>query len=675
MAISIIIIFLVALGGLGITYLFPGDGPLLNRLAAGNIIGAAIFGLAGFILASFFGLSAMTASAALLITLIPLALFTNKERRALLRRDWQRARGKLDGANFKKMLRFAYYLFFLLLFWFFFERAMIETGRGILTGASQNLGDLPYHLGAIFGFTDGQNFPPQNPSFSGARFTYPFIADLLTACFAKLGADIRTAIMIQDVSWAFSLLVILEGFTAKLTGSKLAGKIAPLLLFFSGGFGFLWFFKDYWGQAQGIGEFLWHLPRDYTISDQFRWGNSMVTLFMTQRSLLLGMPLTLIALGYLWDVFTAGKEFYRDGQDKAGFSIKGFPLAGLAVGLLAGMLPLIHLHSLAVLFITGVFLFIFKPDRWREWTAFAVGVGIIAVPELLWTMSGSATRTSEFFGWHFGWDSRDANFFKFWIKNTGILFPVLIAGMVLAYYSLKKGHLVEEEKGRKGEGEKRRKGEEEKAFDGVALLLFYIPFAVCFFVSNVAKLAPWEWDNIKVLIYWFIGSIPFIALALAWGLKKSPIWKTASIACLIVLTLAGALDVWRTASAQINIDVFDSDAVKVAEQIRQKTPPNALFLNAPTYNTAIALTGRRSLMRYIGHLMSHGIDYREREADLNRIYEGGGTADLFLRKYGIDYVLISPAEREAGGFKVNEDYFRKYPVAAESGQYRVYKVK
>jgi hypothetical protein len=678
MAISIIIIFLIALGGLGITYLFPGDGPLLNRLAAGNIIGAAIFGLAGFILASFFGLSAMTASAALLITLVPLALFTNKERRALLRRDWQRARGKMDGANFKKMLRFAYYVFFLLLFWFFFERAMIETGRGILTGASQNLGDLPYHLGAIFGFTDGQNFPPQNPSFSGARFTYPFIADLLTACFAKLGADVRTAIMVQDVSWAFSLLVILEGFTAKLTGSKLAGRIAPLLLFFSGGLGFLWFFKDYWGQAQGISEFLWHLPRDYTISDQFRWGNSMVTLFMTQRSLLLGMPLTLIALGYLWDVFTTGKEFYRDGQDrqdKAGFSIKGFPPAGLVVGLLAGMLPLIHLHSLAVLFITGVFLFIFKPERWREWTAFAVGVGIIAVPELLWTMSGSATRTSEFFGWHFGWDSRDANFFTFWIKNTGILFPVLIAGMVAAYYSLKKGHVVEEEKGRKGDGEKGRKGEEEKAFDGVALLLFYIPFAFCFFVSNVAKLAPWEWDNIKVLIYWFIGSIPFIALALARGLKKSPIWKTASIACLIVLTLAGALDVWRTASAQINIDVFDKDAVSVAEQIRQKTPPNALFLNAPTYNTAIALTGRRSLLRYIGHLMSHGIDYREREADLNRIYEGGGTADLFLRKYGIDYVLISPAEREAQGFKVNEDYFRKYPVAAESGQYRVYKVR
>jgi hypothetical protein len=339
--------------------------------------------------------------------------------------------------------------------------------------------------------------------------------------------------------------------------------------------------------------------------------------------------------------------------------------------LLAGTLPLIHLHSLAVLFIVGVFLFILKPERWREWIAFGVGTAIIAVPELWWSMAGSANRATEFFGWHFGWDSGDANFFKFWLKNTGIVVPVVLLGMVIAYKFLK---VPEDEKGRKGEEEKRSGGDEESD-RGMALLLFYLPFAFCFVVSNVAKLAPWEWDNIKVLIYWFIGSIPFMALAIAWGWKKSPVLKIIAIGCLIVLTLSGALDVWRTASGQISNDVFDKDAVKIAAQIKQKTPPNALFLNAPTYNSAIALTGRRSLMRYIGHLMSHGIDYREREGDLNRMYEGGATADLFLRKYDIEYVLISPLERQAQAFKVNEDYFRKYPVVAESGPYKVYKVK
>jgi hypothetical protein len=234
--------------------------------------------------------------------------------------------------------------------------------------------------------------------------------------------------------------------------------------------------------------------------------------------------------------------------------------------------------------------------------------------------------------------------------------------MVVAYKSLKGG-----------EKENRSGGVEEDL--GIMLLLFYLPFAFCFVVSNVAKLAPWEWDNIKVLIYWFVGSIPFIALALAWGWQKSSALKAVAIGCLLVLTLSGALDVWRVTSGAIKIDVFDADAVKIAEQIRLRTPPKALFLNAPTYNTAVVLSGRRSLLRYIGHLMSHGIDYREREADLNRIYEGTATADLFLRKYEIDYVLISPAERTAQAFRVNEDYFRKYPVVAESGEYKVYKVR
>jgi hypothetical protein len=141
----------------------------------------------------------------------------------------------------------------------------------------------------------------------------------------------------------------------------------------------------------------------------------------------------------------------------------------------------------------------------------------------------------------------------------------------------------------------------------------------------------------------------------------------------MVLTFAGALDVWRTASGQIKIRVFDKDAVQVAEQIKLSTEPRSLFLNAPTYNSAVVLSGRPSLMRYSGHLSSHGIDYGPREDDVKRIYLGGGVADILLRKYGIDNVLISPEELDK--LHANEEYFKKYPVIAEAGPYRVYKVK
>ena len=123
----------------------------------------------------------------------------------------------------------------------------------------------------------------------------------------KLGANVQSVMHLQNVAWAFSLLVILERFVFKFTNNKLAGKIAPALLFFSGGLGFLWFFKDFREQAKGFFDFIYSLPRDYTIGEKFRWGNSLVTLFMTQRSLLLGMPLTLIVVKKIWEIFEREK--------------------------------------------------------------------------------------------------------------------------------------------------------------------------------------------------------------------------------------------------------------------------------------------------------------------------------------------------------------------------------
>ena len=242
--------------------------------------------------------------------------------------------------------------------------------------------------------------------------------------------------LVQNVFFGFSLVVIFEKFVFKLTNNKLAGKIAPLILIFSGGLGFLWFAKDFWEGGKGLFEFLGNLPRDYTISDKFRWGNSLVVLFITQRSLLFGLPLTLIVLTKIWEIFASEKvENVKSekeiGQEKPNFfTFSHFHFSTFLVGLLAGTLPLIHAHSLFVLFIITACLFFFRPDKWREWISFGIGTAIVAIPALLWITTGSATHLSEFIAWHFGWDSREDNFLWFWLKNTGIFIPLLIGGIV-----------------------------------------------------------------------------------------------------------------------------------------------------------------------------------------------------------------------------------------------------
>lgn len=656
MLISIVLIALIAVAGMALTYLIADEETFMWRVSAGTIIGSAIFGTLLFVVASIAGLSSVTVAICLGLTCLPIGLYWRRDIRARFKHDRNRVGDKLQGATAEKLGRFLYYAFFLVVFWLFFERAYFQLADGIYTGGSQNYGDLPFHLGAIFSFTEGNNFPPQNPSWAGAKFAYPFISDLLTAAFMKFGADVKGAMLIQNVSWAFALLVLVERFTVKLTGSKLAGRFAPALLFFSGGMGFVWFFKDYWESGKSLIDMLLHLPRDYTISDNFRWGNSMVVLFLTQRSILLGMPLTIIVLDYLWRTFSRVETAYNEKMP----IIRRFSVP-ILIGVFAGMLPLIHLHSLAALFIVTAFLFAIQPTKWREWIAFGLGVSVIAVPELLWSITGTASDTTKFFDWHFGWDSRDTNILWFWFKNTGLLIPFIGLGIYL--YWTKPA----------AETPKKPVRNPPPAIDPKLLLFFYVPFILLFLIANIAKLAPWEWDNIKILIYWFIGSIPFVAYALARAWSGGTLLRAGTVAAMAVLTLSGSLDVWRTLSGQVNSRVFDADAIEIAEQIKRRTPPRSLILNAPTFNAPVVLTGRQSLMRYSGHLSSHGIDYRPRENDVKRIYEGGGVSEMLLKQYNIEYVLISPEERNT--LKANEEYFKKYPVAAEAGQIRLYRVK
>lgn len=664
---ALFLVVLISIGGFALTYLFAKDGTFLWRACAGNVIGSAVFGTVMFLVACVIGLNAATVTGTMLVTLLPLWLFADRERRAILRHDWAKAKGKLQGTDLAKILRFCYYAFFFILFLFFFDRAMVENAQGIFTGASNNLGDLPFHLGAIFSFTDGMNFPPENPSFAGAKFSYPFISDIVTAAFIKLGVGVRDAMYVQNFAWAFSLLVILERFVYKLANDRLAARFGPVLLFFSGGLGFLWFFSDFFAQSKGFVDFLWNLPGDYTIGKEFRWGNSLVVLFITQRSLLLGMPLTLVVLGKLWEIFSGETNEDELGDESP---MAGFNLSIFVVGILAGLLPLIHLHSLAVLFVVGVFLLIVCRKKWRVWVTFAAGVAVIAVPELIWALTGSASETADFIAWHFGFDKGETNIVWFWIKNTGLFIPLVAAGVWLA--NSMRGRTDEKPKETKRAKKGKKQADARVVPHPAPLLLFYVPFAFLFILANVAKLAPWEWDNIKVLIYWFVASIPFAAVVLSWMWRKGSAWRAVAVVCVLILTMAGALDIWRTVSQQVNYKAFDKDAVAVAEQVKLRTEPRALFVNAPTYNSAVVLTGRPSVMKYSGHLSSHGIDYAERESDVRAIYRGGDTAKELIREYGVQYVMVSPEE---GGMEINEAFFSQHPIIADAGQYRVYKVQ
>jgi hypothetical protein len=205
-------------------------------------------------------------------------------------------------------------------------------------------------------------------------------------------------------------------------------------------------------------------------------------------------------------------------------------------------------------------------------------------------------------------------------------------------------------------------------------LYFFLPFTLCFIAPNMFQMSPWIWDNIKVLFYWWVGSAPIIALLLAhlWRYREKAV-KTVAVVFLFMLTAAGAADVWGIVNGKTELGLWGRDNIAFAEVIKQKTPPRALLMHAPTFDTPVFLSGRQSLMGYPGHVWSHGIDPEQREAEIRSIYTGDPRGAELVTKYGVQYIVVGPQEENLPGF--NAALFSRYALIGQAGAYKLYQVK
>jgi hypothetical protein len=185
-------------------------------------------------------------------------------------------------------------------------------------------------------------------------------------------------------------------------------------------------------------------------------------------------------------------------------------------------------------------------------------------------------------------------------------------------------------------------------------------------------MAPWIWDNIKVLFYWWLASAPLIALLLARLWRQSGLQRALALVLFICLTLAGALDVTAIVLRSSKYGVFDTQGISFAELIKREVPPKSVVIHAPVHNHPVFLTGRRSLMGYPGHVWTHGLEFTQRESEIKRVYAGAPDAYAILRKYSVKYVVVGPLERNL--MNVNEQFFSQFQMVGEVGEYRLYKI-
>jgi hypothetical protein len=623
-------------GGTLATYFYDRRIPILWRLPSGICLGLSAIGLIGFVLASWLGLHTPALLIAGVLVLSPVALLIVGSYRRAVGADLaalRRSLSQLKQLRRGTLLRALAYALGMLLLWQVADRTMFVRSGGIYTGVSHNIGDLPFHLSVMNRFVYGQNFPPEHPSFAGTRFTYPFLTDFLGSMLMRAGMPVRTVIVWSTFLLCVVLAALMYRWTLSLTGSRTAAFVAPALTLMNGGLGWGIFIREV--MEPGGWAMVAHLSHDYTMTrdNTFRWGNLVTTLLVTQRGLLLGLPLALVVFQGWWQAISPSDDQRRDRR-----------LQMIAAGCAAGLLPLIHAHTYAVVLAMAACLAVITRDP-RLWMSFFVPSLALGLPQVWWVGQGGAVQSASFIAWSVGWDHGKQNVALFWLKNTGPIIPLIVIALCW------RG---------------------QRPLVPRTLLMFYLPFTLCFVVPNLLRLAPWIWDNIKVLTYWFVASVPIVALLLARLSQSGRPGQLLAAILFVTMTFSGALDLWRVAANGFQARVFNRQDVEFGAIVAQKTAPNSLILHAPTYNHPVVLTGRRSLMGYPGHIWSHGLQGGPREADIKRMYAGGAEAEALLERYAIDYVVIGPLEHRQ--VSPNEAFFERYALIGELGEYRLYRI-
>ena len=164
-------------------------------------------------------------------------------------------------------------------------------------------------------------------------------------------------------------------------------------------------------------------------------------------------------------------------------------------------------------------------------------------------------------------------------------------------------------------------------------LAFVIPATALFIFACLVKTAPWEWDNIKLIIWSYLIVLPFL-----WSEMVSRwVFPIRAVVCVALfgsgfVTLFGGMAAGRTGFGLANR--AELDAIGVA--LRQ-LPADARFATFPVYNHPVLLQGRKVVLGYPGHVWTQGFQYGEESAKLTALMQGApdwkGKAEALRTRY------------------------------------------
>ena len=510
-------------------------------------------------------------------------------------------------------------------------------------------------------FALGHNFPPEHPFFPGEFIRYHFLFWFQTANLEFLGLNPVWSINTLSVLSLLALLVQIMTLGEALFASRVVGRIAALLFFFSSSLSYLPFLKAQSGFRSALNSIVHgtdFLSSGYPYRGE-TWGVLSANVFAYQRHLISGIGLLVAVLIFVIDrhrkVRTAEVEpqlsiaAAQDEIEPAAI-VEGEPAptinaeshsveevaagnapardcaAWIFCGVIIGLLPYWNSPTyLAALVIFGCVL-LFLPLRLR--TASLIGAAIVVgLPQVLWLRSGNVAGYSLF---HWGYTIDEPSLFliiKYLLWTFGVKWILLGVAAVFAT------------------GWQRR------------LLLAISSLVVVVFMF---QLSTDIFNNHKLLNIWTTLVNVYAAYAL-WQIARYRIAGVAlAIALAVTTVFGGFVDLFPLHNDPMLAVPYQND--RLSQWLLTSTNPSDVFLTHQFLTHQILFTGRKIYLGYTLFAWTAGYNVPGREALYRRMFQEGDRDELvrLLRENKIDYVAIDDGVRHNESLSdLNEALYEK----------------
>jgi hypothetical protein len=547
-------------------------------------------------------------------------------------------------------------------------------GSDLKIQSPNNLGDLSLHITLIRNFANGVHLWPDSPIYALSKLRYPAGIDLFNALLCLVHVD-----LMRGLVWT-GLLCSLATFYAFF---RWGGTFGVAGFLFNGGIAGFQFLKTL--------KFL-----DYQGGNKIAWKSIPLSMFVTQRGWLYAIPAALVLLWHWREKYfretpvlptrpdlsaqdastvepAAKPETKRDDPEAQPFiaaedadeetagnacvNRKG-PLPFWVELCLYASMPLFHVHTFIALTIVLVIALFLERLTWpkilseaplRRHAAALLSAALIPATFFVWLVTDQF-HAKSMVKWRPGWvqDSADfgapffriggaanfgsatgfgsllqktwngviAPFFQFWLTNFGLW--LLLALALVGLCGLRAWKLGW------------RWGKKPPA-DVAFVLSAVVIFAIGYFVQT----APWDWDNLKLMVWGYFLILPFLWSDLIgrWAFPERAVTCVALFASGFI-TLLGGL-----AAGHPGFGLIDRARLDAIGNAVRPLPVEARFAAYPTYNHPLLLQGRKVVLGYPGHLWTEGFDYDIPNRQLTALMRGAPNWREAAKTLGIRYIF------------------------------------